>query len=238
MRLRRERVGWREEAKKRAALEALKHLKDGFTLGLGSGSTAAYAIREIGRKIQQEGLRISGIPTSYQALLLAVDCGIPLTTLNEHPKLDLTIDGADQIDEALNMIKGMGGALTREKIIASASRQLVIVADETKLVEKLGTNHPVPVEALPFSLPTVLSKVREMGGRPVLREGRGKVGPVVTDNGNFIVDVDFGVINAPKELNSRLNLIPGVVETGLFIEMANIIYVGKPGSVEKLERKR
>lgn len=238
MRLRRERVGWREEAKKRAALEALKHLKDGFTLGLGSGSTAAYAIREIGRKIQQEGLRISGIPTSYQALLLAVDCGIPLTTLNEHPKLDLTIDGADQIDEALNMIKGMGGALTREKIIASASRQLVIVADETKLVKKLGTNHPVPVEALPFSLPTVLSKVREMGGRPVLREGRGKVGPVVTDNGNFIVDVDFGVINAPKELNSRLNLIPGVVETGLFIEMANIIYVGKPSSVEKLERKR
>lgn len=238
MRLRRERVGWREEAKKRAALEALKHLKDGFTLGLGSGSTAAYAIREIGRKIQQEGLRISGIPTSYQALLLAVDCGIPLTTLNEHPKLDLTIDGADQIDEALNMIKGMGGALTREKIIASASRQLVIVADETKLVKKLGTNHPVPVEALPFSLPTVLSKVLEMGGRPVLREGRGKVGPVVTDNGNFIVDVDFGVINAPKELNSRLNLIPGVVETGLFIEMANTIYVGKPGSVEKLERKR
>lgn len=231
-------MGWREEAKKRAALEALKHLKDGFTLGLGSGSTAAYAIREIGRKIQQEGLRISGIPTSYQALLLAVDCGIPLTTLNEHPKLDLTIDGADQIDEALNMIKGMGGALTREKIIASASRQLVIVADETKLVKKLGTNHPVPVEALPFSLPTVLSKVREMGGRPVLREGRGKVGPVVTDNGNFIVDVDFGVINAPKELNSRLNLIPGVVETGLFIEMANIIYVGKPSSVEKLERKR
>lgn len=238
MRLRRERVGWREEAKKRAALEALKHLKDGFTLGLGSGSTAAYAIREIGRKIQQEGLRISGIPTSYQALLLAVDCDIPLTTLNEHPKLDLTIDGADQIDEVLNMIKGMGGALTREKIIASASRQLVIVADETKLVKKLGTNHPVPVEALPFSLPTVLSKVLEMGGRPVLREGRGKVGPVVTDNGNFIVDVDFGVINAPKELNSRLNLIPGVVETGLFIEMANIIYVGKPSSVEKLERKR
>ena len=231
-------VGWREEAKKRAALEAVKHLKDGFTLGLGSGSTAAHAIREIGRKIQQEEFRILGIPTSYQALLLAVDCGIPLTTLNEHPELDLTIDGADQIDKALNLIKGVGGALTREKIVASASKQLVIVADETKLVERLGTNHPVPVETLPFALPTVMSKVREMGGRPVLREGKGKVGPVVTDNGNFILDVDFGLIDAPKELNSRLKLIPGVVETGLFIEMANIIYVGKPASVEKLERKK
>jgi ribose 5-phosphate isomerase A len=230
-------VDWREEAKKRAALEAVEHLKDGFTLGLGSGSTAAYAIREIGRKIQQEDLRILGVPTSYQAFLLAVDCGIPLTTLSEHPELDLTIDGADQIDKALNLIKGMGGALTREKIVASASKQLVIVADETKLVEKLGTNLPVPVEILPFALPTVMSKVREMGGRPVLREGRGKVGPVVTDNGNFIVDVDFGLINAPKELNSRLKLIPGVVETGLFIKMADIIYVGRPGSVEKLERK-
>jgi len=216
----------------------VKHLKDGFTLGLGSGSTAAYAIREIGRKIQQEDLRILGIPTSYQALLLAVDCGIPITTLNEHPELDLTIDGADQIDKALNLIKGMGGALTREKIVASASKQLIIVADETKMVEKLGTNHPVPVETLPFALPTVVSKVREMGGRPVLREGKGKVGPVVTDNGNFIVDVDFGLINVPKELNSRLKLIPGVVETGLFIEMANIVYVGKPTSVEKLEKIR
>jgi len=230
-------VGWREEAKKRAAYEAVKHLKDGFTLGLGSGSTAAYAIREIGRKIHQEDLRILGVPTSYQAFLLAVDCGIPLTTLNEHPELDLTIDGADQIDKALNLIKGMGGALTREKIVASASKQLVIVADETKLVEKLGTNHPVPVETLPFALPSVMLKVREMRGRPALREGRGKVGPVVTDNGNFIVDIDFGLINSPKELNSRLKLIPGVVETGLFIEMADIIYVGKPALVEKLERK-
>jgi len=231
-------VGWREEAKKRAALEAVKHLKDGFTLGLGSGSTAAYAIREIGRKIQQEDLRILGVPTSYQAFLLAVDCGILLTTLNEHPELDLTIDGADQIDKALNLIKGMGGALTREKIVASASKQLVIVADETKLVEKLGTNHPVPVETLPFALPTVMSKVQEMGGRPVLREGKGKVGPVVTDNGNFIVDVDFGLIDDPKELNSRLKLISGVVETGLFIDMADIVYVGKPALVEKLERKK
>lgn len=230
-------MSWREEAKKRAALEAVKHVKNGFVLGLGSGSTAAYAIQETGRRIKQEGLRILGIPTSYQALLVAVDCGIPITTLNEHPQLDLTIDGADQIDGSLNLIKGMGGALTREKITASASKQFIIVADETKLVERLGTNHPVPVEVLPFALPTVMLKVREMGGKPILREGKGKVGPVVTDNGNFIIDVDFGPISTPKELDAQLKSVPGVIETGLFVEMANIIYVGKPTGVQRLERK-
>jgi len=230
-------VGWREEAKKRAALEAVKHVKNGFVLGLGSGSTAAYAIQEMGRRIKQESLRILGIPTSYQALLVAVDCGIPITTLNEHPQLDLTIDGADQIDGNLNLIKGMGGALTREKIVASASKQLIIVVDETKLVERLGINHSVPVEVLPFALPTVMLKVREMGGKPVLREGKGKVGPVVTDNGNFIIDVDFGPISKPEELDSRLKSVPGVIETGLFVEMVDIIYVGKPIGVQRLERK-
>lgn len=230
-------MGWREATKKRAALEAVKHVKNGFVLGLGSGSTAAYAIQEIGRRIRQESLQILGVPTSYQALLAAVNCGIPLTTLNEHPQLDLTIDGADQVDGSLNLIKGMGAALTREKIVASASKQLIIVVDETKLVEKLGTNHPVPVEVLPFALPTVMSKVREMGGKPVLREGKGKAGPVVTDNGNFIIDVDFGPISTPKELDSRLKSVPGVIENGLFVERASIIYVGKSRGVQILERK-
>jgi len=235
--LKRDSVGWREEAKENAALEAVKHLRDGFTVGLGSGSTAAYAIREIGRRVQQENLRVTGVPTSHQALILAVDCGVPITTLYEHPQLDLTIDGADQIDGDLNLIKGMGGALTREKIVASASKQLIIVADETKLVKTLGAGQPVPVEALPFALPIVESKIRKIGGKPILREGRGKVGPLVTDNGNFIVDVDFGPIEAPKELDLKLKSIPGIIETGLFIDMASIVYVGKPTTVQKLERK-
>jgi len=230
-------VGWREAAKKKASVEAVKHIKDGFTIGLGSGSTVAYAIQEIGKRIQQRKLRILGVPTSHQAMMLAVHCGIPITTLNEHPQLNLTIDGADQIDRQLNLIKGMGGALTREKIVASATKQFVIVADETKLIEKLGTNCAVPVEALPFALPTVVSKMLAMGGKPVLREAKGKVGPVVTDNGNFIVDVDFGPINAPKELDSKLKSIPGVIETGLFVEMADVVYVGTPTTVERLERK-
>jgi ribose 5-phosphate isomerase A len=231
-------VGWREEAKKKASLEAVKHVKDCFTIGLGSGSTVAYAIQEIGKRIQQRKLHILGVPTSHQAMMLAVHCGIPITTLNEHPQLDLTIDGADQIDRQLNLIKGMGGALTREKIVASATKQFVIVADETKLTEKLGANCAVPVEVLPFALPTVMLKMQEKGGKPVLREAKGKVGPVVTDNGNFIVDVAFGPINTPKKLDSQLKSIPGVIETGLFIEMADVVYVGtRVGTVQKLESK-
>jgi len=230
-------VAWRGEAKRRVALEAVKHVQDDFIVGLGSGSTAAYVIQGMGEKIRREGLRILGVPTSHQAMMVAVRHGVPLTTLDEHPQLDLAIDGADQVDRELNLIKGMGGALTREKVVASAAKQLVIVADETKLVEKLGTNHPIPVEVLPFALPTVMMKMTELGGKAVLREGKGKVGPVVTDNGNFIVDVDFGPIRAPKELDLQLKSIPGVIETGLFVGMANVVYLGKPDGVMRLVRK-
>ena len=230
-------MAWREEAKRRVALEAVKHVQDDFIVGLGSGSTAAYVIQEIGEKIRREGLRVLGVPTSHQAMMLAVRHGVPLTTLNEHPQLDLAIDGADQVNRELNLIKGMGGALTREKVVASAAKQLVIVADETKLVEKLGTNHTIPVEVLPFSLPTVMVRMTELGGKPVLREGKGKVGPVVTDNGNFVVDVDFGPIRALKELDLQLKSIPGVIETGLFVDLADVVYLGKPEGFLKLERK-
>ena len=233
----RNKLSWIEEARRRAASEAVKHIKDGFIVGLGSGNTAAYAIKELGRRIRKEKWRILGVPTSHQALRLAVGSGIPITTLEEHPQLDLTIDGADQIDKDLNLIKGMGGALTREKVVASATKELIIVADQTKLVEKLGKNQQLPIEVLPFALPTVVLKIEEIGGKPILREGKGKVGPVVTENGNFIVDADFGQIDSPKELNLELNSIPGVIETGLFIEMADVVYVGKPGGVDKLKRE-
>jgi len=227
-------AGWIEDAKKRAALEAVKHVKNGYVIGLGSGSTASYAIQEIGKIIHQKNWCITGVPTSYQAFLLAVECGIPITTLNEHPKLDLNIDGADQIDKDLNMIKGMGGALAREKIVASASKQNVIVADETKLVRKLGVNHAVPVEVLPFAVATVTSKIREIRGKPILRIGKGKVGPVITDNGNLIVDVWMKSIVNIKELDAKLKSIPGVVETGLFVGIADVVYVGTLDAVKKL----
>lgn len=230
-------AGWIEGAKKRAALEAAKHVKDGHIIGLGSGSTAAYAIQEIGRLIRRKKWQVLGIPTSHQAFLLAVDCGIQVTTLEEHPKVDVTIDGADQIDSDLNMIKGMGGALAREKIVASASEHEIIAADETKLVKKLGTNHPVPVEVLPSAAIVVMSRIRELGGKPVPRVGTGKVGPVVTDNGNFILDVLMKQIDDPRDLDTELKHIPGVVETGLFIDLADVVYVGTRDSVKRLDKK-
>ena len=142
-----------QEAKQKAALEAVKHVKDGFIVGLGSGSTAAFAIEALGERIKHEKLRVMGIPTSYQAFLLAVECGIPITTLDEHPQIDVTIDGADQITPELFLIKGMGAALAREKIVAAASKLNIIIADEKKKVRVLGENNQsVPIEVLPFAI--------------------------------------------------------------------------------------
>ena len=228
---------WREEAKRRAALAAVQHVKDNFVVGLGSGSTAAYVIEEIGRLIREESIRVMGVPSSSQAMMVAVHSGVPLTTLDEHPVIDLDIDGADEVDGKLDMIKGGGGALTREKIVAHAAKQVVIVADETKLVEKLGA-FKVPVEVLPFALATVKAEITKLGGKPFLRESKGKVGAVVTDNGNYILDVDFGLLPDAEELNRQLKLVPGVIETGLFIRLADFVYLAKPDGIIKLEKQQ
>ena len=222
--------------KRKAAYEAVKHVKDGFVVGLGSGSTAACAIEALGKRVELDGINLLGVPTSYQAFLLAVKHGIPVTTLEEHHVIDVTIDGADQIDPKLNLIKGMGAALTREKIVASASKVNVIVADESKKVKVLGENgQPVPLEVLPFAISLVKRKIGEVGGTAVLREGKGKVGPVITDNGNVVIDAGFGVIHDAEELEVKLKMIPGVVETGLFIDLATTAYIAtESGEVEKL----
>lgn len=226
-----------EEAKRKAAREAVKQIEDGQVIGLGSGSTVAYAAEELGERIKVEKLRVKVVPTSYQALMLAINNGIPVTSLDENPRLSLTIDGADQIDCSLNMIKGMGGALTREKIVASASERLLIIADWRKKVKTLGENNqPVPIEVLPFALKPVTLKIWELGGKPIIREGMGKVGPVVTDNGNFIIDAYFGLISDPESLERRLKSIPGVIETGLFIGMAETVYLGETDGVKVLKR--
>ena len=229
---------WTEQAKRNAAKEAVKHVEDGFVVGLGSGTTAAYAIEEIAKKMKREQLRISGVPTSYQALMLAAKLGIPVTSLEEHSFLDLAVDGADQVDPQLNLIKGMGGALAREKIVASASKRVVIVADEGKRVKTLGAeDHPVPVEVLPMAVPLVTRNIEALSGKPVLREGGKKVGPVVTDNGNVILDVHFGLIRKPQDLECGLKGLVGVVETGLFVGLADVVYFGTRSKVEKVERK-
>jgi ribose 5-phosphate isomerase A len=226
-----------EEAKRNAAAEAVKHVQNGQIVGLGSGSTAAYAVEAIGARVRNEKLKIMAVPTSYQAFQLAVEHCIPVTTLEEHPIVDLTIDGADQIDPELNLIKGMGAALTREKIVAASTKHNIIVADETKKVFRLGQdNHPVPLEVVPFAIALVKRRIIESGGKPVLRESAGKLGPVVTDNGNIIIDAYFGIIEDPDALEKRLKMVPGVVETGIFTELAKTVYVGKVSGVEKLEK--
>jgi ribose 5-phosphate isomerase A len=229
---------WQELAKRAAAREAVKEVKDGYVIGLGSGTTVAYAIQELAKYIKRKGIQVLAVPSSHQAFLLAARNNVHATSLEEHPKLDITIDGADQVErKTLNMIKGMGGALTREKIVASASKRLVIIIDETKLAEKLGLNQPIPVEVLPFGLALVSARLQALKGKPKLREGNGKVGPVVTDNGNFILDVGFDSIMDPEKLNTQIKAIPGVVETGLFLNMATSVYVGTRNTVQKLARE-
>jgi ribose 5-phosphate isomerase A len=228
-----------DHLKREAALEAIKHVKEGFVVGLGSGSTAAYAIEALGERDRMENLRILGIPTSTQAFQLAVKQGIPITTLDEHPFVDVDIDGVDQVDENLNLIKGMGAALAREKIVAAASRLNVIVADVSKRVRILGENsQAVPVEIIPFANMLVRQRIEALGGKPVTRESRGKLGPVITDNGNMILDSVFGEIKDPAGLEKQLKMIPGVVETGLFIGLADIVYLATSSGIEKLETKK
>ena len=222
------------DAKRAAGEAAAKLVKDGMVVGLGTGSTVAWTIKRLGARVLDDGLEFLGVPTSYQAENLAIASGIKLTTLNQHPDLDLAIDGADQVDFNLFAIKGGGAAHTREKVVAFSARKFVIVADESKFVEHL--NHAVPVEVLPFAARPVEAKLKELGGAPVLRLGKMKDGPVVTDNGNFVMDVDFGAIEDPAGLAARLSPIPGVVEHGIFDNLDEL-YLARKDGVEIIGRK-
>ncbi len=225
------------EAKKNAALEAVKQVKNNSIVGLGSGTTVAFAIEALGERMKKEGLKIMGIPSSYQAFQLAVQYGVPITTLDEHPVIDVTIDGADQVTPELYLIKGMGAALLREKIVASASKYNIIIVDETKRVKVLGENNQaVPIEVVPFALSLVKSKISALGGTPVVREGKGKLGPIVTDNGNFIIDANFGLIQNPQEIAAKVKMIPGVIETGFFVGLTDLVYIATPSKVEKIQK--
>jgi len=215
------------EQKQKAAIEAVKHVKDNFIVGLGSGSTAALAIEALGKQVKTQNLRIKGIPSSYQAFQLAVDCGIPITTLEEYPQIDVTIDGADQLTAELFLIKGGGAALAREKIVATASKQNIIIADQNKKATHLGANNQfVPIEVIPFALTPVKQKLIELGAKPVVREAKGKLGPILTDNGNAVIDGYFGEIVTPADLAVKIKMIPGVVETGFFVGLTDIAYIG------------
>lgn len=214
-------------AKRDAAVRAAALVEAGMVLGLGTGSTAALAVREIGRRLAAGELeRIVGIPTSNSTDQLAEELGIPLTTLEEHPAVDLTIDGADEVDPKGNLIKGAGGALLWEKIVATASDRYVIVVDAGKLVEKLGTRYAVPIEVVTFGWRTHDARLRSLGGEPALRPAPDG-SPYVTDEGHFIIDCRFaGGLDDPHAMDREIRGWPGVVETGLFLDMGPEVIVG------------
>ncbi|MBV9183467.1 MAG: ribose-5-phosphate isomerase RpiA [Acidobacteria bacterium] len=220
--------------KQTAARAAVRLIRSGDVVGLGSGSTAAHVVRFLAERVRNEGLRVVGIPTSQQTRKLAEQLSIPLTTLDEIQQIDITLDGADEIDPDLNLIKGGGGALLREKIIASASRRLIIVADSSKTVPHLG-EFPLPVEVIPFAQPLIQTRICALGARVCLRRDPDGTA-YVTDEGHHILDCSFGEIREPGNLAAKLRAFPGVVEHGLFVGMAAMAVVGKDQEVIQLER--
>jgi ribose 5-phosphate isomerase A len=224
---------FRNQEKQIAARAAVELVEAGSTVGLGSGSTAAYAVRFLAERVRQ-GLNIVGIPTSQQTQHLAEQLGIPLAALEDHPKIDIDIDGADEIDPELNLIKGGGGAFLREKIIASASRRFIVIADSAKQVKRLG-KFPLPVEVVPFAQSLIKPQIEALGAKVSLRS-YAYGNPYVTDEGHHILDCTFGVIPDPPGLAEKLRCIPGVVEHGLFIGMAELALIGSDGRVIQLRR--
>lgn len=210
----------RQEQKRRAARRAVEDVDDGMVLGLGSGSTAAVAIRELGRRCS-EGLDIVGVATSYGAADVARTAGVPVRTLADVDGIDLAIDGADQVVDG-TLVKGGGGAHAREKVIDSAADRFHVVVDESKLAERI--THPIPVEVLPEARPLVADRIRSMGADPTVRR-RGD-DPVITDNGHHIIDAAFDELASPQDAADTMDRIPGVIEHGLFVDLADAIYVG------------
>ncbi len=223
-----------EALKRQAALAALEHVEDGMLLGLGTGSTVRHFLVALGEKIQAGELRdVRGVATSNVTAALAEEFGIPLVPL-EAPGVDLAVDGADEIGPGLSLIKGGGGALLGEKIVENAAKHFIVIADHTKVVSVLGERFPLPIEVVSFGYRRTLAEIEALGGRPKLRVSGGA--PFQTDHGHYILDTDFGPIGDPAGLEALLKSIPGVVEVGLFINMADLAYVAGPDGVEELRR--
>ena len=211
--------------------EAVNYIEDGMKVGLGSGTTMYYAVKALGERVKQ-GLNIVGIPTSNQTAEWAKEFGVPLTDFQEVQELDLAIDGADEVDRNLQLIKGGGGALLREKVVANAAKEFLVIVDDSKLVDYLG-EFRLPVEVVPFGWEVTANNISQFGCIPVLRKVNEEI--FVTDNGNYILDCNFEQILEPGKLHNELISLVGVVETGLFIEMTGKVLVGKDGRIEVLE---
>jgi ribose 5-phosphate isomerase A len=232
-------LSWIEKARLSAAAQAVRELKNGTTVGLGSGTTVLKALDLAAERIKKEHLNISWVPTSYQMEIAARKLGMKVTTLSEDTDLDLAIDGADQVQwRSLDLVKGGGGALLREKIVDSTTKKLVVVIDEKKLAKTLGGEQAIPIEITPFAYHTTLAKIKKISEKATLREASGgKIGPVITDNGNLIIDAYYRNLRRPDIIDDKLRDIPGVIETGLFLQMCDTAYVGrKDGKVDILRR--
>ena len=223
--------------KEAAGSQAVEYVADGMVVGLGTGSTAEYAIRTLGRRVAQ-GLRIHAVATSEASARLARELNIEVLDLEGGLTVDLTIDGADEVDPGLDLVKGLGGALLREKIVARTSNQLIIIVDSSKMVPRLGTRSPLPVEVVPFAWSLVRHRLAEEGLSAELRRDEDTGGPYETDNGNLILDCHFpDGIDDPVRTESRINALPGVVENGLFIDLADLVIVGEEnGGCRQLHR--
>lgn len=214
--------------KQQVGYAAAARVQSGSIVGLGTGSTTAFAIQAIGERLQAGDLKdVKGVPTSFQAIVLARKFGIPLVGLDEIEKIDVAIDGADEVDPQKNLIKGGGAAHTQEKIVDSLADQFIVVVDAGKLVDHLGSTFLLPVEVLPMAVTPVMRAIEKLGGKPELRMGVKKAGPVVTDNGNLVVDVKYDRIDNPVELEKTLNNLPGVLENGIFAGVADVILIGE-----------
>ena len=214
--------------KQQVGKAAADRVQSGTIVGLGTGSTTAYALQYLGERLKSGDLKdIKGVPTSFQAEVLAKQYGIPLTTLDDVDHIDVAIDGADEVDPNKNLIKGGGAAHTREKIVDALAEQFIVVVDSTKLVDRLGSTFLLPVEVIPMAISPVMRAIEKLGGKPELRMGVRKAGPVITDQGNMVIDVKFDSIDDPAGLEKTLNNIPGVLENGLFVGVADLILVGE-----------
>ncbi len=221
------------ESKKFVAVAAARLIQDGMVAGMGTGSTIALLIEELGRRVREEGIKLTAVPTSFQSRILCLGLGISVRDMQDTASLDLAIDGADEVDPDLNLIKGGGASHTREKIVAAMAKEFVIAVDESKLVGRLGSTFAIPVEVLPSALGYVERAIRDLGGAPILRLALRKDGPVVTDNGALVLDVRFAASADLRMVDQSLHAVPGVIETGLFFDMAAKVLVacGGPGSL-------
>ncbi|MGB0652757.1 MAG: ribose-5-phosphate isomerase RpiA [Thermoplasmatota archaeon] len=223
-----------ESLKRQCGEAAAAQVQDGMVVGLGTGSTVKYTILELARRVREEGLQIVGIPTSDASEILARDGGIPLTTLDDHPVVDLTIDGADEFDPSLNLIKGGGGALTREKIVAKASKRMVVVADESKRVQHLGSTFALPVEVVRLALEPTRRLLVSLGADVTARPAHDGSGLYLTDNGHPILDAKWGQIDDPAGLERTLCLFPGIVECGLFLGLCDEVVMAGAAGIEHI----